>query len=195
MSGEAYLEMDDQCHTLGAEQIYFISGFRLKQQICPEQMERLLDAFRARIALPALSPGPLAAGMRLAAAEAGWPEGSYREICDIFEEPYSGKSRVRADSAPALDCRMQALLLGLISRLLETLDQGPGAGVPAGILAVEESVRFHAETFPGESVAGGNRRPGRDGAELLSPAAFASCSERPRSTSCWPSGSIRPGAC
>jgi AraC-like DNA-binding protein len=56
--------------------------------------------------------------------QAGWPTDSFAEICDIFEEPYSSESRVRADSSPALDCRIQALLLGLISRLLETLDEG-----------------------------------------------------------------------
>lgn len=124
VSGEAYLEMNDQCYTLGAERIYFISGFRLKRQICAGQMSvywmhfvpeslylrYLLDQFPPVVSWPRLG--------------AGWSEGSFRELCDIFEEPLSEQNRVRPDSSPALDCRIQALLLGLISRLLETLDQG-----------------------------------------------------------------------
>jgi hypothetical protein len=47
---------------------------------------------------------------------------SYREIGEIFEKPFTAQSRPRKDSSPSLDCRIQALLLGLTARLLETQD-------------------------------------------------------------------------
>jgi len=57
-------------------------------------------------------------------SEAGWPAGSYREICDIFENPYSGPNQRRTDTSPGIECRIQALLLALIAKVLETLDEG-----------------------------------------------------------------------
>lgn len=121
--GEAYLEINDQCYTLAPDWNYFISGFRLRQQVCPEQMDVywlhfVPESLYLRYLLDQLPPV-----FSWRRQGAGRLEGSYREICDIFEEPFSGASRVRADSSPALDCRIQSLLLGLISRLLETLDE------------------------------------------------------------------------
>jgi AraC-like DNA-binding protein len=121
VSGEAYLEMDDECYTLKPQRIYFISGFRLKQQICAEQMNVywthfVPESLYLRYLLDQLPP--VCSWARRSAAA------SYREICDIFESPFSERNRPRKDTSPAIDCRIQALLLGLIARLLETLDQG-----------------------------------------------------------------------
>lgn len=121
VSGQACLEMDDDCYTLSPQRIYFISGFRLKQQICPEQMNVywmhfVPESLYLRYLLDQLPP-VYSWSRRSAAA-------SCREIVEIFEKPFTAQSRPRHDTSPALDCRIHALLLGLIARLLETLDQG-----------------------------------------------------------------------
>jgi AraC-like DNA-binding protein len=120
VSGEAHLEMNDARYTLTPRRIYFISGFRLKQQVCPRQMSVywahfVPESLYLRYLLDQL-PSVCSWTRRNAAV-------SYREICAIFERPYAEQNRPRADSAPSLDCRIQALLLGLIARLLEKMDQ------------------------------------------------------------------------
>jgi AraC-like DNA-binding protein len=52
----------------------------------------------------------------------GWPEESHREIVRIFEHPNRERNRPRRDVAPGTACRIQGLLLTLVSRLLEGLD-------------------------------------------------------------------------
>lgn len=121
VGGRARLEMAGGCHTLVPQRVYFISGFRLRRQLCPRQMSVywvhfVPESLYLRYLLDQLPP--LVSWPRRSAAA------SYREIGEIFEEPFTAQSRPRKDSSPALDCRIQALLLGLISRLLDTLDQG-----------------------------------------------------------------------
>jgi AraC-like DNA-binding protein len=106
---------------LSPQRIYFISGFRLKQQICPERMDVywthfVPESLYLRYLLDQLPP--VCSWSRRSAAA------SYREICDLFDLPFTAQSRPRKDTSPATECRIQALLLGLIARLLETLDQG-----------------------------------------------------------------------
>jgi AraC-like DNA-binding protein len=121
VSGSATLEMDTARYTLKPGRIYFISGFRLRQQLCPKQMNVywihfVPESLYLRYLLDQLPP------------VCDWPrqttEGSYREICEIFENPSSPQSRPRQDTSPSLDCRIQALLLRLIARMLASLDQG-----------------------------------------------------------------------
>ncbi len=121
VSGQAYLEMDDECYTLTPKRIYFISGFRLKQQICPKQMSVywvhfVPESLYLRYLLDQLPP--VRSWARRSAPA------SYREICEIFESPFSAQNCPRKDTSPAIECQIQALLLGIIARVLNSLDRG-----------------------------------------------------------------------
>jgi AraC-like DNA-binding protein len=122
VSGGAELETDAGRHPIRAGRVYFISGFRLRRQACDRRMDVywlhfVPESAALRLLLDRLDP--VVSWSRRAG---GWPEESTREILRIFEDPYSERNRPRRDIAPAAACRIQGLLLALVSRLLEGLD-------------------------------------------------------------------------
>jgi hypothetical protein len=122
VSGEAVLEMDSGTFRVEAQRIYFISGYRLKRQVCESRMDVywlhfVPESLYLRYMLDQLEP--VASWSRRAG---GWPARGYGEICRIFEDPFSEENRPRQDTSPAVACRIHGLLLAMISRLLERLD-------------------------------------------------------------------------
>jgi AraC-like DNA-binding protein len=123
VSGSAVLEMDSGRFKLEAGRIYFISGFRLVRQICDSRMDVywlhfVPESLYLRYLLDQLPPI-----CSWARQKSGWSKRSYEEICQIFEDPHSNENKPRTDSSPVAECRIQGLLLSLISRLLEKLDR------------------------------------------------------------------------
>lgn len=123
VSGDATLEMDTGTFTLKAGQIYFISGFRLDRQVCNAHMDVywlhfVPESLYLRYLLDQLPPV-----CAWTLQKSGWSKRSYEEICQIFENPHSDDNKPRIDSSPVAECRIQGLLLSLISRLLEKLDK------------------------------------------------------------------------
>ena len=123
VSGSVTLEMDTGTFTLQTGRIYFISGFRLVRQICDSSMDVywlhfVPESIYLRYMLDQLPPicsWPL--------QKSGWSKRSYEEICQIFEDPHKDENKPRVDNSPVAECRIQGLLLSLISRLLEKLDK------------------------------------------------------------------------
>ena len=122
VSGGAELETDAGRHPIRAGRVYFISGFRLRRQACDRRMDVywlhfIPESATLRLLLDRVEP--VTSWSRRAG---GWPEESYREIARIFEDPHRERNRPRRDIAPGAACRIQGLLLTLVSRLLEDLD-------------------------------------------------------------------------
>ena len=127
VSGSATVQMDDGPHEIVPGRIYFISGFRLQKQTCSE----LLDVYWLHFV-------PVSLYLRYLMDQAGtarswprstvrWPKSCHRDIIRVFGERVLGKATdrlapPRRDVAPSARCRIQGLLLGLVSLLLEDLD-------------------------------------------------------------------------
>ncbi|MDD4870279.1 MAG: AraC family transcriptional regulator [Kiritimatiellae bacterium] len=123
VSGMAVLEMDTGKFDIEPGKIYFISGFRLLRQICDSRMDVywlhfIPESLYLRYLLDQLPPI-----CTWARKKSGWSMRSYEEICQIFEYPNNEENRPRIDSSPVAECRIQGLLLSLVSRLLEKLDK------------------------------------------------------------------------
>jgi AraC-like DNA-binding protein len=122
-AGSARIESDEGTHLLHPGRVFFISGFRLRRQTCERFMDvswihfvpeslylrHLLDQFPPVVSWPA-------AGRESRAAA--------RDLARLFEAPGRDPKPPRADAPPALACRVQGFLLGLLGRLLERIDDG-----------------------------------------------------------------------
>jgi AraC-like DNA-binding protein len=120
VAGAASLQMGSDSFTLQAGQVYLISGFRLTRQHCPEAMEvfwihfvpeslylhHLLDQAPPVFHCPRPDT---------------WSVEKLRDLCEIFQNPFSDENRPFKDSSPVADCRVHGMLLTLISQALETL--------------------------------------------------------------------------
>lgn len=119
VSGRASLQMGPDTVTLRAGQAYLISGFQLTRQDCPQAMEvfwahfvpespylhHLLHQFPA--VYQCERPGI-------------WSLEKLRDLCEIFQNPFSDENLPRRDSSPVADCRTHGMLLMLISMALES---------------------------------------------------------------------------
>lgn len=124
VAGAARIESDDGVHPLRPGRVHFISGFRIRRQSCDRFMDVtwvhfvpeslylrcLLDQFPSVVSWP-LAPG-------------GRRGGPLQDLARLFEPSGRDLKPPRADAPPALACRVQGFLLGLIARLLEGLDDG-----------------------------------------------------------------------
>lgn len=124
IAGRAVLQMQDGSHEIRPGRIYFISGFRLRAQRCPGTMavywaHFVPESLYLRYLLDQLPPVCSWSRRR-----ADWPAKALGEISRLFQNPLGAEGGPRTDRSPAIDCRIQAFLMGLISRLLETLDSG-----------------------------------------------------------------------
>ena len=120
VSGTATLHMGSDSFTLQAGQVYLISGYRLTRQHCAEAMEifwihfvpeslylqHLLDQVPPVFHCPRPDD---------------WPVEKLRDLCEIFQNPFSDENRPLEESSPVADCLVHGMLLTLISRALETL--------------------------------------------------------------------------
>jgi AraC-like DNA-binding protein len=122
VAGSAALEMNDGMHKITAGRVYFVSGYRLRRQVCPVQMEVYWIHFVPESWLLRYYLDRLPAVQSWSHRAGDWLGESYREICRIFENPSSERNRPRADMSPALDCRIHGLLLSLVARLLDQLE-------------------------------------------------------------------------
>jgi AraC-like DNA-binding protein len=125
--GRAAVEMDDGTHEILPGRVCFISGFRLRRQICPE----VLDVYWLHFVPSSLylrylldQAGPFHSWPR---AKTDWSKACHREIVRIFGERVLGKATDRLNPprrniAPGTHCRIQSLLLSLVATLLEGLD-------------------------------------------------------------------------
>jgi len=119
VAGAARIETDAGAHPVRPGRITFISGFRLRRQVC----DRRLDVYWVHFVpeslylrylldrLPPVLDRPRGAGD-------GTLEGM-KEAARLFDAP---RGRPREDAPPARVCRVQGFLLGLVARLLEGLD-------------------------------------------------------------------------
>jgi AraC-like DNA-binding protein len=122
VSGAATVETDAGIHPIRAGRVYFISGFRLRRQACERRMDVywlhfVPESAALRFLLDRVEP--VTSWSR---RSGGWPEESYRAIERIFEDPHRERNRPRRDVAPDIACRIQGMLLALVSRLLEGID-------------------------------------------------------------------------
>lgn len=122
VSGRATVETDTEEHSIETGRVYFISGFRLARQHCDHSMSVywihfVPESLYLRYLLDQLPPV-----QSWPHTTAGWPSDSFQEICRIFEDPFNEQNRPRSDSSPATACRIQGLLLTMISQVLRALD-------------------------------------------------------------------------
>lgn len=124
VSGSAAVEMDDGRHALAPGRAYFISGYRLRRNVCAGSMEVFWMHFvpESLLLRHHLELLPPFRGWSLRAGD--WLEEGRRELCRRFAGPAAVARGLPAERSPAGDCRMQAFLLGMLARLLESLDEG-----------------------------------------------------------------------
>ncbi len=121
-SGSACIGTDIGNVPLIPDQVYFISGFRLKTQSCANRMDIhwlhfMPESLYLRYLLDQTPPV-----QHWPCKEAGWGPDGCEELAHMFP-PYNGRMQPpREDTQPATACRIQGLLLVTIARLLRTLD-------------------------------------------------------------------------
>lgn len=120
-SGAAFLSDGASEHALVPGRIYLISGYKIASQRCPARMDLRWVHFipasyylhRCLNGMPMIHSWPLADFPRVAAA--------FGRIEELFENPASAReSRLASRVSLALTCRVEALILILISELLES---------------------------------------------------------------------------
>ena len=119
VSGAAWLAMETGDYEVKTGRVYFISGFKLRRQLCARQMKVywlhfIPESFYLRHVLDQLPPV-----QSWSRAEKGWPARSYENVCRLFEHPFSEQNRPRGDISPATVCRVSALLLNLVAHCLD----------------------------------------------------------------------------
>jgi AraC-like DNA-binding protein len=121
-SGSACIGTDIGNVPLVPGQIYFISGFRLKTQSCPNRMDVhwlhfMPESLYLRYLLDQTPPV-----QHWPCKEDSWVPDGCGELARMFP-PYNGRMQPpREDTHPATACRIQGLLLITIARLLRALD-------------------------------------------------------------------------
>ena len=153
IAGEALLETATHRYPLTKNRIYFISGFQLSAQMC----ETYLDVFwlhfvpeslYLRYLLDQLPP------VQSWSCKADrWSENAGLEIGQIFASP------LRPDhTPPATVCTIQGILMGLIGRLLQSLDQSTMADFHPRYYQLKPALDFlqnhYLENPPLEEIAG-----------------------------------------
>lgn len=123
IAGRAVVETDEGPVTIEPGRVYFISGYRLRRQECDASLDVYWMHFVPESLYLRYLLDQLPAIQSWSRTVAGWPADTFEEVCRIFELPFDADNRPRPDSAPSLTCRMQALLLTVIARLLETLKE------------------------------------------------------------------------
>lgn len=123
VSGAARLEMETGPCTIHARRIYFISGFRLRRQVCEQRMDVYWLHFVPESLYLRCLLDRLPAVVSWSRAAGGWPATSYEDIVRIFEHPEREQNKPRADLSVALVCRISGLLLALVAHCLETLQR------------------------------------------------------------------------
>lgn len=119
VSGRASLQLGSNHINLRDGQVYLISGFHLMRQHCPEEME----VFWAHFVPESLYLHHLLNHLPpvFHCARPGiWSLEKLRDLCEIFQNPFSDENLPRKDSSPVADCRIHGMLLTLISMALET---------------------------------------------------------------------------
>jgi AraC-like DNA-binding protein len=147
VAGGARLEMDSGSFPLAAGSIYFISGFRLRRQVCKTSMEVFWvhfvpESLYLRYLLDQLPPAN-----RLSYSVMGWSAAHHRDLCQCFDNPGREENRLRADTSPALACRLQGLLLLLVSQLLAKLDPTKLGKFDPGIFRLKPALDFMQQRY------------------------------------------------
>lgn len=119
-AGMAFLSDGQSEHALVPGRIYLISGYKIASQRCPSRMDLRWVHFtpasyylhRCLNGMPMIHSWPLQDFPRVAAA--------FGRIEELFENPASAReSRLASRVSLALACRVEALILILISELIE----------------------------------------------------------------------------
>ena len=122
VAGLAELVMSDGRYNIKAGNVYFISGYGLRRQICDSQMDVywihfVPESLYLSYLLDQLGPVH------------HWPRSSAdssvivdQDICAMFDNPDGELNRPRSDSPLTTACRIHGFLLGLIARLLDKLE-------------------------------------------------------------------------
>jgi AraC-like DNA-binding protein len=122
VAGTARLGTDTETVTLIPGRTYFISGARLKTQVCLKRMDVywihfMPESLYLRYLLDQIPPI-----QHWPRKEEAWSTEACEEINQLFP-PFMGRFQPpREDGSPATSCRIQGLLLMTIARLLRTLD-------------------------------------------------------------------------
>jgi len=123
VAGAARLAMAAGDFEIKCGRVYFISGFKLRRQICEKEMKVywlhfIPESFHLRHFLDQLPPV-----LSWSRTAEGWPARSYENVCRLFEPPFSEQNQLRGDLATATVCRVSGLLLNLVAHCLEGMDE------------------------------------------------------------------------
>jgi AraC-like DNA-binding protein len=123
ISGRAHLTMGTDDYEIRTGRVYFISGFKLRKQMCAREMKVywihfIPESFYLRQILDLLPPV-----LSWSRTEQGWPAKSYENVCRLFERPFSEQNHPRGNISPVTVCRVSAQLLNLVAHCLDGMDK------------------------------------------------------------------------
>lgn len=124
VSGAAALQLGPDKIALRPGQVYLISGYRLTHQYCPKAMEVFWLHFVPESLYLRHLVDQLPAVFHCPRPD-DWSLERLRDLCEVFQNPFSDTNRPRKESSPVADCRVHGILLTLISRALEVLADAP----------------------------------------------------------------------
>lgn len=121
LSGQAFVANNDEEFSLTSGRLYFISGYALKSQRCPANMDVRWLHFtpvsfyldRCLRRMPMLESWPV--------KSFAWSAAAFGRVEELFENAASAsESHLARRISMALACRLEAALLQLLAELLET---------------------------------------------------------------------------
>ena len=122
LEGSAILTIQDTQQPLQAGHIYFMSGWEIQQQACPEYMETLWLHFVPDSILLQHLLLHYGKFKKIQECDSRWIRESFRPIQEVFT-PYDERAKkapqVRNDVPDHTICRLKAVVLALISNILQ----------------------------------------------------------------------------
>jgi AraC-like DNA-binding protein len=147
VEGEARLETDAGPVHIGVGQVYLISGFHLRRQVCARELwvywvHFVPESLFLRYLMDQGSPVQ------------AWPRDSvevswdvFRDIPKLFEQPFTDESHLRPDPPPSLTCWLQSFLLTLLSRQLGRLEEDTVQHFQPQYYRLKPAIDFMDERF------------------------------------------------
>lgn len=145
--GAAELHSDTGPHLLTAGHVYFVSGYQLKGQACADRMEKFWLHFVPESFLLRTLLNHMPTVFEWPAEPWDWARPLYQRLPELFDDPFSQRSRFRGQTSPLLTAQIEALLILLLTDMLGTHWDRMSETLLQGIQRLKPALDFMDERF------------------------------------------------
>ena len=147
LEGAARLEMDAGPVTVRSGKVYLISGSRIREQACPNEMWVYWIHFvpESLLLRYLLEQGPSVQAWPVDTVPVPWD--AFRDVPELFEQPFTIESKMHPEPPSAQTCWLQTFLLTLVSMKLSLLDEDTMRHFPPQYYRLKPAIDFMDARF------------------------------------------------